>query len=150
MKFSKIGRILSALVATAALGLGMTACGGGTIGYMWIVGTFYSQISGFKIDDYTGNLTVIPSTPFSTNGTNPATILVKSGGRFVYVINSGSGTTAPTATTLASQKVPGNITLFSVGGEGVLTYQQTFTSQGFNPVWATFDSTGNYLSVVDH
>ncbi len=48
-----------ALVATAALGLGMTACGGGTIGYMWVLGTYYNQISGFKIDDYTGNLTAI-------------------------------------------------------------------------------------------
>ena len=149
MKFSKIGRIVSALVATAALGLGMTACGGGTIGYMWIVGTFYNQISGFKIDDYTGNLTVIPGTPFSTNGSNPATVLVKSGGRFVYVINSGSAATAPTATALATQATAGNISVYSVGGEGVLTFQQTFTSQGIHPVWATFDSTGNYLYVVD-
>ena len=31
MTFSKIGRMLTALVATAALGLGMTACGGGTL-----------------------------------------------------------------------------------------------------------------------
>ena len=149
MKFSKIGRIFSALVATAALGLGMTACGGGTIGYMWIVGTFYNQISGFKIDNYTGNLTVIPKTPFSTNGTNPVTVLVKPGGRFVYVINSGSTATAPTATTLATQTTPGNIAVYSVGGEGVLTYQQSFSSQGIHPVWATFDGTGNFLYVVD-
>ncbi len=149
MKFSKIGRILSALVATAALGLGMTACGGGTIGYMWIVGTFYNQISGFKIDDYTGNLTVIPKTPFSANGTNPVTVLVKPGGRFVYVINQGSAVTAPTATALATQSTPGNISVYSVGGEGVLTYQQSFTSQGIHPVWATFDGTGNFLYVVD-
>jgi 6-phosphogluconolactonase len=149
MKFSKFGRILSALVATAALGLGMTACGGGTIGYMWIVGTYYNQISGFKIDDYTGNLTTIPGTPFSTNGKNPSTVLVKSGGRFVYVINSGTAATAPTATSLATQSTPGNISLYSVGGEGTLTFQQTFVSQGIHPIWATFDSTGNYLYVVD-
>ena len=149
MKLSKIGRIFSALVATAALGLGMTACGGGTIGYMWVVGTFYNQISGFKIDDYTGNLTVIPKTPFSANGTNPVTVLVKPGGRFVYVINSGSAVTAPTATALATQTTPGNISVYSVGGEGVLTYQQSFSSQGIHPVWATFDGTGNFLYVVD-
>jgi 6-phosphogluconolactonase (cycloisomerase 2 family) len=149
MKFSKIGRIVSALVATAALGLGMTACGGGTIGYMWVVGTFYNQISGFKIDDYTGNLTVIPGTPFSSNGINPATILVKPGGRFVYVINSGSAVTAPTATTLANQTKAGNIAEYSVGGEGALTFQQSFSSQGIHPLWAAFDGTGNYLYVLD-
>jgi 6-phosphogluconolactonase len=149
MKFSKIGRIVSALVATAALGLGMTACGGGTIGYMWIVGTFYNQISGFKIDNYTGNLTVIPKTPFSANGTTPVTVLVKPGGRFVYVINQGSAVTAPTATALATQTTAGNIAVYSVGGEGVLTYQQSFSSQGIHPVWATFDGTGNFLYVVD-
>ena len=59
MTFSKIGRILVALVATAALGLGMTACGGGTIGYIFVAGSYYNQVSGFKIDDYTGNLTPI-------------------------------------------------------------------------------------------
>ena len=150
MKFSKIGRIFSALVATAALGLGMTACGGGTIGYMWVVGTYYNQISGFKIDDYTGNLTVIPGSPFSSNGTSPITVLVKPGGRFLYVINSGGAATAPTATTLASQGTnPGSISEYSVGGEGALTFQQSFTSQGIHPLWATFDGTGNFLYVLD-
>jgi 6-phosphogluconolactonase len=150
MKLSKIGRIFSALVATAALGLGMTACGGGTIGYMWVVGTFYNQISGFKIDDYTGNLTVIPGAPFSSGGTNPITVLVKPGGRFVYVINQGSNDeTAPTATALAKQSVPGTIAEYTVGGEGVLTFQQSFNSQGTHPMWATFDSTGNFLYVLD-
>ena len=149
MKFSKFGRLVSALVATAALGLGMTACGGGTIGYMWVVGTFYNQISGFKIDNFTGNLTVIPHSPFSSNGTNPVTILVKAGGRFVYVINSGTAATPPTATSLATQATQGSIAEYSVGGEGALTFQQTFTSQGIHPIWATFDSTGNFLYVVD-
>ncbi len=150
MKLSKIGRIVLALVASASLGLGMTACGGGTIGYMWVVGTFYNQITGFKIDDYTGNLTAIPHSPFTSGGSNPVTILVKQGtGQFVYVINSGSAATPPTATTLATQATPGNIAEYSVGGDGVLTFQQNFFSQGIHPTWATFDSSGNYLYVQD-
>lgn len=150
MKLSKIGRIILALVASASLGLGMTACGGGTIGYLWVVGTYYNQITGFKIDDYTGNLTAVPHSPFTSGGTNPITILLKpGGGRFVYVINSGSAATAPTATTLATQTTPGNISEYSVGGDGVLTFQQTFFSQGIHPTWATFDSTGTYLYVQD-
>ena len=148
MTFSKIGRMLTALVASAALGLGMTACGGGTIGYMWVLGTFYNQISGFSIDDYTGNLTAIAHSPFTSGGTNPVSIVVKPGGRYVYVVNSGSGATGTPGTT--SFNSPGaSIAEFSVGTGGFLTFEQTFFSQGVNPLWATFDSTGNYLYVVD-
>ncbi len=148
MTFSKIGRMLTALVASAALGLGMTACGGGTIGYMWVLGTFYNQISGFLIDDFTGNLTAIAHSPFPSGGTNPVSIVVKPGGRYVYVINSGSGATGTPGT--SSFNSPGaSIAEFSVGTGGILTFEQTFFSQGVNPIWATFDSTGNFFYVVD-
>jgi 6-phosphogluconolactonase (cycloisomerase 2 family) len=43
----------------------------------------------------------------------------------------------------------GIIAEFSIGGQGVLTFQQSFTSQGCVPVWAAHDSTGNFLYVVD-
>ena len=145
MTFSKIGRILSALVATAALGLGMTACGGGTIGYMWVLGTFYNQITGFKIDQYTGNLTVINHSPFSSNGVNPVSVVVKPGGRYIYVINSGT----TTVTNGVPTNTGSNISQFAVGGDGVLTFQQTFNSTGTQPLWAAMDSSGNFLYVLD-
>ncbi len=151
MTFSKIGRIVTALVASAALGLGMTACGGGTIGYMWVLGTYYNQITGFLIDDYTGNLTPIIHSPFSSNGSNPVSIVVKPGGRYVYVINSGSGPTSTAGTPGVAPFVSAgsSIAEFSVGNGGILTFQQNFFSQGVNPVWATLDSSGNYLYVLD-
>jgi 6-phosphogluconolactonase (cycloisomerase 2 family) len=148
MTFSKIGRMVTALVASAALGLGMTACGGGTIGYMWIVGTYYNQISGFLIDDYTGNLGAIAHTPFSSGGSNPAMIVVKPAGRYIYVINSGTGATGTPGK--PSFNSPGaSIAQFSVGSGGILTFQQNYSSQGVQPVWAAIDSSGNYLYVVD-
>ena len=157
MTFSKIGRVLSALVATAALGLGMTACGGGTIGYMWVLGTYYNQISGFKIDQYTGNLTVINHSPFSSNGSNPVSVIVKPGGRYIYVINSGVTTLTngkpaiDPATGLVTQltNTGSSIAQFNVGGDGVLTFQQTFQTQGVQPIWAALDSSGNFLYVLD-
>src|ERR1700748_2987092 len=79
MKLSRIGRISMALVVSVAMGLGMTACGGGTIGFMWVPGTQYNQIAAFKIDDFTGNLTAIPHSPFSSGGSNPVAITVKQG-----------------------------------------------------------------------
>lgn len=158
MTFSKIGRILTALFATATLGLGMTACGGGTIGYMWVLGTFYNQISGFQIDDYTGNLTGIPHAPFSSGGSNPVALAVKPGGRFLYVINSGSGLVGtPNLPACTSGQTTGcftapagsGIAVFAVGGNGVLTFQQNYFSQGLNPIYAAIDGSGNFLYVLD-
>jgi 6-phosphogluconolactonase (cycloisomerase 2 family) len=134
------------------MGLGMTACGGGTIGFMWVLGTQYNQIAGFKIDDFTGNLTTPPGSPFASGGTNPVSLVLKPGGRFLYVINKGAGLKADAnggATCPSAGSGGGLIAEFSVGGQGVLTFQQSFVSQGCTPVWAAHDSTGNFLYVVD-
>lgn len=142
MKLSLFGRIAMALFASLALGLGMTACGGGTIGFMWVLGQQYNQIAGFKIDDYTGNLTQIPGAPFNSNGTNPVAIAVKPGGRYIFVLNQGANGSTSTIGTGAS------IAVYSVGGDGVLTYQQSYEPQGYVPEWLTIDSTGSYLYVL--
>ena len=144
MKLSKIGRVSMALAASVALGLGMTACGGGTIGFMWVVGTQStssqaSSIAGFKVDNFTGNLTTIPRSPFSSVGTNPSNIVVRSGGRYVYVVNQGTGGRVP----------DGSVTSFSVGGDGVLTFQQSYGTAGGTPIWAQMDNNGAYLYVLD-
>ena len=141
MTLSRIGRISMALLVSVAMGLGMTSCGGGTVGFMWVIGTQLGatsgQIGGFKIDNFTGNLTSTVGSPYSSGGANPVMLTLKSGGRYVYVLNGGTSTTA------------GNIALFSVGGDGVLSYQQSYSSQGKVPVWIATDSTGNYLFVLD-
>ncbi len=153
MTLSRIGRFGMAFVVSVAMGLGMTACGGGTIGYMWVLGTQTNsvagaqtgQIAGFKIDNFTGNLTSAVGSPFASAGTNPVSIVVKSGGRFVYVINKGVAATSATT----SPTVAGSISVYSVGGDGTLTFQSSYTSQGSTPVWAATDSTGSYLYVLD-
>jgi 6-phosphogluconolactonase (cycloisomerase 2 family) len=151
MKLSRIGRVSMALVVSVAMGLGMTACGGGTIGYMWVLGTQYNQIAAFKIDDFTGNLTAPPGSPFASGGTDPVSLVVKPGGRFLYVINKGTALPADAngGVTCQSGAGGGNIAEFSVGGQGILTFQQNFVSQGCTPVWAAHDSTGNFLYVLD-
>jgi 6-phosphogluconolactonase (cycloisomerase 2 family) len=151
MKLSRIGRVSLALVVSVAIGLGMTACGGGTIGFMWVLGTQYNQIAAFKIDDFTGNLTTPPGSPFASGGTNPVSLVLKPGGRFLYVINKGAALAADGngGATCQSGAGGGLIAEFAVGGQGVLTFQQSFVSQGCTPVWAAHDSTGNFLYVVD-
>lgn len=146
MKWSLFGRAAMALMSAVALGLGMTACGGGTVAYLWAVGTTSTsnaQVVGYRVDDYTGNLTATPNAPFSANGNVPVDVLVKPGGRFVYVIDQGTGYT---------NKASGssdNVAVYAVGGTGSLTYEQGYETQGYGHVWAQFDSTGSYLFVLD-
>ncbi len=148
MKLSLMGRVAMAMLASLALGLGMSACGGGTIGYMWVLGDQFNQITGFKIDDFTGNLTQIIGSPFTSNGVNPVSIVVKPGGRYVYVINQGTGGSRPTAIS-SGKETSGGIAVYSVGGDGVLTFQQSYATQGNVPVWAQFDGSGGFLYVLD-
>jgi 6-phosphogluconolactonase (cycloisomerase 2 family) len=146
MKLSLVGRWSMALFASLALGLGATSCSVGTIGYMWVLGQEYNQIAAFKVDQYSGNLTEVVGSPFSSNGSVPVSIVVKSGGRYVYVINKG---TCPTAGCGTGTNSGQSISLFSVGGDGTLTFQESYVSQGYESLWAQMDSSGTYLYVLD-
>jgi 6-phosphogluconolactonase (cycloisomerase 2 family) len=153
MKLSWFGRLALALFASLALGLGMSACGGGTIAYLWVLGQQYNQIASFKVDDFTGNLTQTPHQPFAVQGTNPVNMVVKSGGRFVYVLNQGTMPTGAKGctdeTTCHLHWTDSGISLFTVGGDGSLTYLQHYDSQGYDPQWVQFDTTNSFLYVLD-
>ena len=120
-----------------AVVLGMSACGGYTVGFMWVLGTQYNQIAGFKIDDYTGNLTNMVNSPYASGGSNPVSIAVRVGGNFVFVVNKGTG------------KGDGNVAVFAVGEDGILTFQNSYSTAGNTPVWAAADGTGGFLYVLD-
>ena len=119
MKWSWVGRAAMGLLSAMALGLGMTACGGTVIAYLWTISSQNSKIIGYKVDNNTGNLTVAQNSPFSATGTNPVHIVVKPGGRYVYVVNQGIGSTS-TANGSGS-----GIAEFSVGGDGSLNFQES-------------------------
>ncbi len=150
MKLSRIGRAARALAASVAVGLGMTACGGGTVGFMWVTGinstaTTTSAIVGYKIDNFTGNLTTIPGSPFTSSGVNPGTLVVRAGGRYVYVVNQG---TKDPVTQLSNRD--GNISEYSVGGDGTLVFQENYATKAGTPVWAVAGSGGDVLYVLDN
>jgi 6-phosphogluconolactonase (cycloisomerase 2 family) len=121
----------------------MSACGGYTVGFMWVLGTQYNQIAGFKIDDYTGNLTTMVNSPYPSGGTNPVSIAVRAGGNYVFVVNKG------TYSAKGISNGDGNIAVFAVGEDGVLTFQNTYNTAGNSPVWAVANGTGSYLYVLD-
>jgi 6-phosphogluconolactonase (cycloisomerase 2 family) len=120
-----------------AVVLGMSACGGYTVGFLWVLGTQYNQIAGFKIDDFTGNLTSMVNSPYTSGGSDPVSIAVRVGGNFVFVVNKGTG------------HGDGNVAVFAVGEDGILTFQNAYSTAGNSPVWVSTDSTGSFLYVLD-
>ena len=87
MKFRKFGRISLALAVSLGTGIGVTSCSTDhAVGYLYVTGSQYNQISGFRIDNNLGNLTTIPDSPFGSGGFNPIKALVTNAGKFLYVL----------------------------------------------------------------
>jgi 6-phosphogluconolactonase len=152
MKFRKFGQISLALAVSLALGLGVTSCSTDhAVGYFYVTGSQYNQISGFRIDNNLGQLTPIPNSPFGSGGFNPIKALVTNAGRFLYVLNAGCGGTSQVAcpTGTPADATGANISLFTIGGKGALSFQAAYTSQGNQPVSLQTDSSGAHLFVLD-
>jgi 6-phosphogluconolactonase (cycloisomerase 2 family) len=152
MKFKKFGQTTLALVVSLATGLGVTSCSTDhTVGYFYVTGSQYNQISGFKIDANLGNLFQVQNSPYGSGGINPIKALIANSGRFLYVLNAGCGGTGqiacPSGTSPSDSGA--NISLFTIGGGGSLNFQTSYTSQGNNPVSFATDSSGTHLFVLD-
>jgi 6-phosphogluconolactonase (cycloisomerase 2 family) len=159
MKFTKFGKALLMTTLSAAVVLSVTSCVESyTVGYLYVTGTVTAQpggngvISGFDIDHNTGKLNPVDGLPISSGGANPVRAVLVTGSRFLYVLNRGVSQN-PAGSSVCTTAYPcsgGNITQFVVGGNGILTAQETFFTQGINPFRLIGDSTGNYLYVLDH
>ncbi|HUV69613.1 MAG TPA: beta-propeller fold lactonase family protein [Terracidiphilus sp.] len=157
MKFTKFGKALLVSALSAGVILCVTSCVRSyTVGYLYVTGTVTAQssgngiISGYKIDHNTGFLTPINGMPVSSGGANPGRAVLLSGSRFLYVLNQGVNAQGGATCTTANPCQNSNITQFAVGGNGIVTPQQTFYTQGINPIRMTPDSSGNFLLVLDH
>jgi hypothetical protein len=156
MKFRKLGKALLMTAISAGVVFGATSCVQSySVGYIYVTGTQTAStsgngvISGYKIDHNTGNLKAIPGLPVSSGGSNPGRFVLLSGGRFVYVLNQGTTTDGgPCSSTDVCSNA--NIVQFAIGGNGVLTPQQTFYTQGHNPFRLIADASGTHLFVLDH
>src|ERR1700733_11482201 len=152
MKFRKFGRISLALAVSLGTGLGVTSCSTDhTVGYMYVTGQQYNQVSGYTIDSNLGNLTPTQNSPYSSGGANPIKELVANAGRFLYVLNAGCGGTGQAAcpSGTSSENTGPNISLFTIGGKGSLSFQTTYNSQGNFPISIQTDSSGSHLFVLD-
>jgi 6-phosphogluconolactonase (cycloisomerase 2 family) len=158
MKFTKFGKALLMSALSAGVVLSITSCVQSySVGFLYVTSTVTAKpdadgiITGFKIDHNTGKLTQINGLPVSTGGANPVRAILLSGSRFLYVLNRGYNS-AGTACTGTGSEACSNaiITQFAVGGNGVLTPQESFPTQGLNPFRIIADASGNYIYVLDH
>src|ERR1700733_7713265 len=145
MKFRKFGRMTLALAVSLGTGLGVTSCSTDhAVGYLYVTGQQYNQVSGYRIYNNLGNLTPAQNSPFSSGGANPIKALVANAGKFLYVLNAGCGGSGqiacPAGTTPANSGA--NISLFTIGGQGGLSFQTTYSSQGNFPIAIQADTSG--------
>jgi hypothetical protein len=159
MKFRKFGKALAIGALSAAIVFGVTSCVESyTVGFLYVTGTVNVPtgssgiVSGFKIDHNTGRLTPINTLPVASGGANPVRAVLTLGSRFLYVLNRGvTASGSPDCYgTGANACLNSNITQFAVGGNGTLTPQETFYTQGINPFRMIGDSSGNFIFVLDH
>ncbi|HVU47376.1 MAG TPA: beta-propeller fold lactonase family protein [Terracidiphilus sp.] len=157
MRFTKFGKALLIGALSAGVVFGVTSCVQSyTVGYLYVTGTVTAQsgnngiISGFKIDHNTGKLSPINGLPVASGGSNPVRAVLPTGGRFLYVLNRGTNAEGNGDCTPSDPCKNSNITQFAVGANGILTYQQTFFTEGINPFRLLTDTSGNYILALDH
>jgi hypothetical protein len=158
MKFTKFGKALLMSALSAGVVLSITSCVQSySVGFLYVTSTVTAKpdadgiITGFKIDHNTGKLTPINGLPVSSGGANPVRAILLNGSRFLYVLNRGYNSAGTACTGTGSEACSNaTITQFAVGGNGILTPQETFPTQGLNPFRLIADASGNYIYVLDH
>ena len=164
MRFTKFGKALCIGALSAGVILGITSCVQSySTGYLYVTGTVTAStgnngiISGVRIDHNTGAMGQINGLPISSGGANPVRAVLAASSTFLYVLNRGVASTAPPGGTVADCFGTGayecqgaSIVQFAVGGNGSLTFQNTFYSQGLNPFRMILDSSGSYMMILDH
>jgi 6-phosphogluconolactonase len=158
MKFRNLGRALALIAGFAGITLGLTSCADHTVGYVYVLGTQYNQISELQEDNNNGILKSIKGNPVSSGGADPIRAVTPTGNRFLYVLNAGTPMTDTTQLLPTGAPNPdygsvtyssGNITVFSIGGYGQLSQQIQYTSQGFGSQRLAVDAAGAHLFVLD-
>jgi 6-phosphogluconolactonase len=137
MKFSQLGQLALASAVSAALVLGITACGqSNTIDFVYVASANANpgQIYGFASDGESGALTQILGSPFPA-GRNPIALLTTPNDKYVYALNHDDNT----------------VLVYAVGSDGKLFAQpSTHNMQsGTNPNGMALSPDGKTLYVAE-
>lgn len=134
MKFNTFHRTANAVALSLAIGLGTTACSRDyTAAYVYAVSNSTGQVNAYAVDFQSGVLTQISGSPFTSNLSNPSTVIAAPNGKTIYVIGGSQNA---------------NVEVMSVGSDGKLYGQTTPNITGTTPTAAAIDSTGAYLYVA--
>lgn len=136
MKFNTMIRTGVAAVTSLAAALGISACSRDyTAAYVYSISSSTGAISGYGVDYQSGILTQLEGSPFTTQFTNPATIVSTPNGKFVFAV-SGNQQSA--------------VEPFSVGTDGKIYGLATanLPTGDTYPTSATVDSTSSFLFVT--
>ena len=145
MKFRNFGRVALALAASLALTFGAESCNYNyTEAYIFITGSQYNQVGAYRESNNDGQLR--PEGVISSGGNDPVRAVLLNGGRYLYVLNEGKPTTDASGNITWTGA---NISLFSVGGRGNLSYQLSYPSQGEGSFRIATSIDGSYLYVLD-
>jgi 6-phosphogluconolactonase len=136
MKFSQLGQLALASAVSAALVLGITACGqSNTIDFVYVASANANpgQVYGFAADGESGALTQILGSPFPA-GRNPIALLTTPNDQEVYALNHDDNT----------------VIEYIVGSDGKLFAQNTYNiSSGTNPNGMAVSPDGKTLYIVE-
>ncbi len=136
MKWSQYGRIPLALVASLALGLGITACNPSfTLGFVYVLNTKGSagSISAYTIDSVSGAITQVANSPFDSGGQYPIADAVDNKSKWLYVVH----------------EIDNTVVQFTIGTDGKLYKKATVNTPGTYPIAVTIDPASKFLFVVD-
>jgi 6-phosphogluconolactonase (cycloisomerase 2 family) len=136
MKFNTIHRTAKAAALSLAIGLGTTACSRDyTADYVYAVSNSNGEVSAYAVDYQSGVLTQISGSPFTTNLTNPSTVIAAPNGKSIYIVGGSQNA---------------NVEVMSVGSDGKLYGEATPSLYlgATYPTAAAIDSTGTYLYVA--
>ena len=136
MKWSQYGRITLALVASLALGLGITACNPSfTLAFVYGLNTKSSEgsISAYTIDSVSGAITQVANSPFDSGGQYPVAEVTSNNSKWLYVVHEISNT----------------VVQFNTGTDGKLYKNATYDTPGTYPISVAISPKSNYLFVLD-
>jgi 6-phosphogluconolactonase len=136
MKFSQLGQLALASAVSAALVLGITACGqSNTIDYIYVASANSNPgaIYGFAADGQSGTLAGLLGSPFPA-GRNPIALVTAPNNKSVYALNHDDNT----------------VSYYVAGTDGKLFAQATYNlKSGTNPNGMALSPDGSTLYVVE-
>ena len=136
MRLNKSGQAWLAALASVGVAGFLSACGTTTADFVYVTsakaaGTNnYGQVDVFEVNEESGRMRQIPTSPFPSGGRNPVSEAVSTDHNNLYVVNRDDNT----------------IVQFAIGNDGKLYPTSTVNTPGVFPVAASVVGTNLYVA----